>query len=62
MIDRVRQGHVTDFIYFHFWPAFNIADASIVIGVILLGWSMLRMSNEPSTETAVDTDSSEQRA
>lgn len=62
MIDRVRQGHVTDFIYFHFWPAFNIADASIVIGVILLGWTMLRMSNEPSTEAAVDADSGEQRA
>ncbi len=62
MIDRVRQGHVTDFIYFHFWPAFNIADASIVIGVILLGWTMLRMSNESSTEAAVDTDSGEQRA
>lgn len=62
MIDRVRQGHVTDFIYFHFWPAFNIADASIVIGVILLGWSMLRMSDETSAETAVDPDSGEQRA
>lgn len=41
MIDRVRQGHVTDFIYFHFWPAFNVADAAIVVGVLLLAWFML---------------------
>lgn len=41
MIDRVRQGHVTDFIYFHFWPAFNVADAAIVVGVALLAWVML---------------------
>jgi len=27
---------VTDFIYFHFWPLFNVADMSIVAGVILL--------------------------
>ena len=33
MIDRVRSGEVTDFINFSFWPAFNVADASISIGV-----------------------------
>ena len=62
MIDRVRQGHVTDFIYFHFWPAFNIADSAVVIGVILLGISILRQPQEVHTEAAIDVDSGEQRA
>jgi signal peptidase II len=34
-IDRVLQGHVTDFLYVWFWPVFNIADSSIVVGVII---------------------------
>lgn len=48
MIDRVRQGHVTDFLYFHNlplinrpWPAFNVADMAVVSGVILLAVFML---------------------
>jgi len=35
-IDRVRLGHVTDFIDLGFWPAFNLADAFIVSGVVIL--------------------------
>jgi signal peptidase II len=36
--DRVRLGHVTDFLDFRYWPAFNLADSFIVIGVaVLLG-------------------------
>jgi signal peptidase II len=42
MIDRVRIGHVTDFILLPGWPAFNIADASITVGVVLLAWTVLR--------------------
>lgn len=38
LADRVRLGHVTDFLDFRYWPAFNLADSFIVIGVgILLG-------------------------
>ena len=38
LVDRVRLGHVTDFLDLRFWPAFNLADSFIVIGVgILLG-------------------------
>jgi signal peptidase II len=33
MIDRIRLGHVTDFIDVPHWPAFNVADIAIVIGV-----------------------------
>ena len=35
-IDRILYGAVTDFISFSFWPAFNVADSAITIGVILL--------------------------
>ncbi len=42
MIDRVRIGHVTDFILLPGWPAFNIADASITAGVVLLAWTVIR--------------------
>lgn len=40
VVDRVRQGWVIDFIDLHagtwHWPAFNIADAAITIGVVIL--------------------------
>ena len=42
LIDRLRFGYVTDFIDFGFWPAFNIADSAIVIGVIIFAYSCLR--------------------
>ena len=41
LIDRVRFGEVTDFINFDFWPAFNVADASISIGVVTIIWFLL---------------------
>ncbi len=36
LLDRVRLGHVTDFLDFRFWPAFNLADVFIVVGVATL--------------------------
>jgi signal peptidase II len=40
IIDRVRLGEVIDFLDFylgsHHWPAFNVADSAICVGVILL--------------------------
>lgn len=48
LIDRPRQGHVTDFIYFHFWPAFNIADMAIVSGVVLMAVALLLQKDDPS--------------
>jgi len=36
LIDRVRLGHVTDFIDLKYWPAFNLADSFIVVGVAIL--------------------------
>ncbi|HVC76540.1 MAG TPA: signal peptidase II [Candidatus Micrarchaeaceae archaeon] len=34
--DRIAFGTVTDFINFHFWPVFNVADSAISIGVVAL--------------------------
>jgi signal peptidase II len=36
LLDRVRLGHVTDFLDFRYWPAFNLADTFIVVGVAAL--------------------------
>ena len=39
LYDRISYGYVIDFIYLHFaefyWPAFNVADSAISIGVLL---------------------------
>ena len=36
LIDRIRDGFVTDFIDPPRWPAFNVADIEITLGVIML--------------------------
>ena len=41
LIDRVRLGHVTDFLDLRWWPAFNLADSFIVIGVGILFLALL---------------------
>jgi signal peptidase II len=38
LVDRLRfDGAVVDFIGFYSWPSFNVADAAIVVGTVLLG-------------------------
>jgi signal peptidase II len=53
--DRLASGHVTDFLLFYIsryeWPAFNIADSSIVIGAALLVLEIL-FSKAPAREKA----------
>jgi signal peptidase II len=55
VIDRIRFGAVADFFDFHLfgyhWPAFNIADASIFIGVVVLCWHS--MLTPPKKEGAI---------
>ncbi len=45
LVDRIRSGAVTDFIDVHLgglhWPAFNLADAAICVGVTILSASHL---------------------
>jgi signal peptidase II len=46
LYDRVTLGHVVDFIQVHaagyYWPAFNVADSAITVGVAMLIWDSLR--------------------
>jgi signal peptidase II len=48
LTDRLRVGHVVDFLDFRIWPVFNVADASIVCGVALLALLLLREDREES--------------
>jgi len=54
LLDRVRFGYVVDFLDFsisgHHWPAFNVADSAICIGVGLLFLDMLRAEEERPDE------------
>ena len=49
IIDRIFNGYVIDFIYFHYkdfyWPAFNFADIYITIGIIMIVINILRKIN-----------------
>ena len=59
LIDRVRFGAVTDFIDPMFYPAFNVADSCIVIGVgvlLVLAWTDGRdgAPSDAGTETTVE--------
>ncbi len=42
LIGRVGRGRVTDFVDVGFWPAFNVADSAVTIGIVLLAASLLR--------------------
>jgi signal peptidase II len=61
LIDRVRLGHVTDFLLFtlpvggrvYMWPAWNVADASIVVGTIGLVILLLRAESKKVEPQAV---------
>jgi signal peptidase II len=36
LFDRIRFGHVIDFLDFRVWPVFNVADSAITIGMAIL--------------------------
>src|SRR5207249_4248260 len=47
LLDRVRLGHVTDFLDVRFWPAFNLADTFIVVGVGILLAALVLADRDP---------------
>jgi signal peptidase II len=54
LVDRIMYGRVTDFIVWYYrsheWPAFNIADAALVVGVGLMALDMIRSSDGVAAE------------
>jgi len=48
LVDRVRLGHVTDFLDLKFWPAFNLADSFIVVGVAILLLTLVATDRRPT--------------
>ena len=46
LYDRITLGYVVDFLNFHvnnvYWPAFNVADSAICVGVALLLWDSFK--------------------
>jgi signal peptidase II len=46
LADRVRDGAVIDFIDLPLWPTFNLADVSIVVGVLLLLFEVERTESD----------------
>ncbi len=55
VIDRILLGVVVDFLDFHalgyHWPAFNVADAAISCGAVLLVWDALRPRKKTESTT-----------
>jgi signal peptidase II len=47
LIDRIRLGHVTDFLDLTYWPAFNLADTFIVSGVGILLATLILAERQP---------------
>ena len=54
LTDRVRLGFVIDFIHVHagqyHWPTFNVADASITLGALLLAYDLIFASRSQRSE------------
>jgi signal peptidase II len=50
VVDRLRLGAVADFLYFHIgeygWPAFNVADSLIVVGIGVLVFDGMFLSHK----------------
>ena len=48
LADRIRLGHVTDFLDFKYWPSFNLADSFIVVGVAILLLALMAVERRPA--------------
>lgn len=46
LLDRLTRGEVVDFVSVPFWPAFNLADTAITVGVVALAVVVIRSGRE----------------
>ncbi len=46
LFDRITYGYVIDFIDFHVWPVFNVADSAITIGAVIIAWQCFQLSEK----------------
>jgi signal peptidase II len=62
LIDRLRYGEVVDFLDFHLstyhWPAFNVADSAICIGIGLMALELLKGDRKKSTKPQINSNES----
>jgi signal peptidase II len=49
LLDRLASGAVTDFLKIPLWPAFNLADVAITVGVLALLWVLEGPRRSPAT-------------
>lgn len=56
LIDRILFQYVRDFIDFHIWPIFNVADALICVGAFGLVYTSLRPGDDKTAEKQVGED------
>ena len=50
LLDRLRFGHVVDFMDLRVWPVFNLADVAITLGAVSLALRLWRAGPRPSPE------------
>lgn len=62
LADRLFLGHVIDFLDVGPWPVFNVADSSIVVGLVLLAWIFLAPHQASHRGTAARTPARDGKA
>lgn len=62
LIDRLRVGHVTDFLDFKVWPVFNFSDLSVFCGVVMLAWHLWQEERQIRLSESSEPAASEQGA
>jgi signal peptidase II len=65
LVDRVRLGEVVDFLDFHLgehftWPTFNIADAAICLGALLLALELMKEEKAAGLKAQTSTPAAEE--
>ena len=57
LVDRVRLGHVVDYISIGPWPNFNVADSAITVGLLILVWGLTRPASGFGMARSIDPGS-----